>query len=306
MILESGNSNVTHGFQVASNAGDPVAVSIKGLGFSGFSDAAIDLQGYVGNEVRLIFRLDSSTLNNMTGEAGWWIDALEVKEQSAPPEITGITPGEGSNLSGIQTITVTATDDEGVSAVDFVIDGDDLIYTDYAAPFTFDWNSDWVFNGSHTFTATAYDADLLSDSLLVNWTTNNDGLILPYNESFGSDPGNIWRIVNDNGAGYWHRLASGGYSSGGGMYMGTTNAYDNNEYDMLLSPTIDLGAGDDPSCAFLHKYDVEVGYDYCYVFITDDLANWTQLGVFNARNQPWQPQGYHLGSFAYSATCLVG
>ena len=45
VIIESGNSNVTHGIQVASDAGDPVAASIKGLGFSGFSAAAIDLQG---------------------------------------------------------------------------------------------------------------------------------------------------------------------------------------------------------------------------------------------------------------------
>jgi parallel beta-helix repeat protein len=51
VILESGNSNVTHGLQVASGAGDAVAVSIKGFGFSGFSDAAIDLQGGSGHFV---------------------------------------------------------------------------------------------------------------------------------------------------------------------------------------------------------------------------------------------------------------
>ena len=51
VILESGNSNVTHGIQVAGDAGDAVAVSIKGFGFSGFSDAAIDLQGGSGHFV---------------------------------------------------------------------------------------------------------------------------------------------------------------------------------------------------------------------------------------------------------------
>jgi len=51
VILESGNSNVTHGIQVAGEADDAVAVSIKGFGFSGFSDAAIDLQGGSGHFV---------------------------------------------------------------------------------------------------------------------------------------------------------------------------------------------------------------------------------------------------------------
>ncbi|HEV7491834.1 MAG TPA: right-handed parallel beta-helix repeat-containing protein, partial [Rhodanobacteraceae bacterium] len=45
VILEAGNSSVTTGLQVAANAGDSTAVSIKGIAFSGFSDAAIDLQG---------------------------------------------------------------------------------------------------------------------------------------------------------------------------------------------------------------------------------------------------------------------
>jgi parallel beta-helix repeat protein len=51
VILESGNSSVTHGLQVPSGAGDAAALSIKGLGFSGFSDAAIDLQGGSGHFV---------------------------------------------------------------------------------------------------------------------------------------------------------------------------------------------------------------------------------------------------------------
>lgn len=51
VILESGNSSVTHGLQVAADAGDAAAASIRGIGFSGFSDAAIDLQGGSGHFV---------------------------------------------------------------------------------------------------------------------------------------------------------------------------------------------------------------------------------------------------------------
>jgi len=48
-ILESGNSGVTTGLLVASNAGDGAALTVKGLGFSGFSSAAVDLQGGSGH-----------------------------------------------------------------------------------------------------------------------------------------------------------------------------------------------------------------------------------------------------------------
>jgi len=74
---------------------------------------------------------------------------------------------------------VTCSDDEVVEAVKFYIDTTDLIGTDYAAPFTLDWNSDWVFNGSHTFTAKAFDADMQSDTESVNWTVTNAGITIP-------------------------------------------------------------------------------------------------------------------------------
>ena len=51
VILESGDASVTRAFQVPSSADDSTAVSIKGFGFSGFSDAAIDLQAGSFHEV---------------------------------------------------------------------------------------------------------------------------------------------------------------------------------------------------------------------------------------------------------------
>lgn len=45
VILEAANSAVDTGLQVTSGAADATAIAIEGLGFSGFSGAAIDLQG---------------------------------------------------------------------------------------------------------------------------------------------------------------------------------------------------------------------------------------------------------------------
>jgi parallel beta-helix repeat protein len=44
VILEAGNSSVTKGLAVASNAADSISLSVRGVAFSGFSDAAVDLQ----------------------------------------------------------------------------------------------------------------------------------------------------------------------------------------------------------------------------------------------------------------------
>lgn len=259
--------------------------------------SAVDLVDYVGAEVHLIFKLDSSSLNRVSSEGGWWIDNLEVKERSSGPTVTGITPINGSTVSGIQTITVTATDDEGVERVDMFVDEDDLIQRDYSAPYSFDWNSDWVFNGSHTFTAVAYDADLLFDDMTVTWTTSNNGLSVPWTEDFDADPGTAWRSIDGNGSGYWHRLATGGYSSSPGMYFGISSSYDDNESDWYISPTLYLSSITKPGLAWLHRYDIEANYDYARVYVTTDLNTWTQLAVYSATNQGWQAGGSRLDSY---------
>lgn len=259
---------------------------------------AVDLVDYVGDEVHLIFQLDGSSLNNISSEGGWWIDLFNIHELSSPPEITGITPGDGSTLTGVETITVTATDDEGVLAVDFIIDGDDLIHTDYTEPFSFDWNSDWVFNGSHSFKAIAYDADLQTDNATVGWTTSNAGIAMPYSEYFDSDPGSAWRVINGNGLGEWHWLSAAGYSGGGMRFcIPGDNEYDNMESDMYISPTISI-TGTDPGFGFLHKYDIEPPpYDYGRLYITTDLETWDELAYFSAYNQPWQASGERLDDY---------
>ncbi|MCH7471559.1 M6 family metalloprotease domain-containing protein [bacterium] len=261
---------------------------------------AVDLLDYAGQEVHLLFRLDSSSLNRMSGEAGWWVDEFEVKELSAPPSIDSITPGDGSTLTGVETITVEASDDEGVLSVEFYIDDDDLIHTDYSEPFTIDWNSDWVFNGSHGFTATAYDGDLQSGSMTVGWTADNAGQGMPWAEGFDSDPGNAWRIIDNNGAGEWQWLSGAGYS-GGGMRLSIPgfNYHDNLDNDWLISPTLDFSGAAKPAMGFLHRFDIEDNYDYGRVYVTTDLVNWTQLLVFSRRNQfSWRADGALLDSYA--------
>jgi hypothetical protein len=51
VIIESSGSGVPRGLQVPSSAGDKAELTVSGLGFSGFSTAAIDLDGSSGHSV---------------------------------------------------------------------------------------------------------------------------------------------------------------------------------------------------------------------------------------------------------------
>ncbi|MCC7478586.1 M6 family metalloprotease domain-containing protein [bacterium] len=260
---------------------------------------AVDLLDYVGDQIYLVFKLDSTSLNRTSGtEAGWWIDEFEIKEISAAPQVISITPGTGSTLTGVQTITVTATDDEAVTGVDFLLNGNDLLTSDYSAPFTYDFNSDWLFNGATTFKAVAYDADFQTAEASVSWTISNAGLNVPWSENFGSSIGTVWRIKDESGAGEWYWANNFGYNPSGGYHCGTGGNYDDNESDWFISPTLNIGTLNDPGIGYLHKYDLETGWDFGRLFVTTNLNTWTQLNQFTGQGTPtWQAAGARLDAY---------
>jgi len=62
-----------------------------------------------------------------------------------------------SVVSRTVTLTVSASDNVGVTAVRFLVDGV-LLGTDNAAPYTMDWDTSAATEGDHTITAEADDA----------------------------------------------------------------------------------------------------------------------------------------------------
>jgi|GEM_PF-2636302 len=75
--------------------------------------------------------------------------------QSPTANIT--SPSSGQAVSGTITVTVNASDNVGVTKVEFYVDSV-LKSTDTTSPYSFSWDSTTVANGSHTFSAKAYDA----------------------------------------------------------------------------------------------------------------------------------------------------
>ncbi|MFY0522719.1 Ig-like domain-containing protein [Archangium gephyra] len=83
--------------------------------------------------------------------------AVNVLVDNAAPAVALTSPSGGATLSGVLSLQADATDDVGVSRVDFLLDGA-LVGSDSTAPFGVDWDSGATADGSHTLTARAYDA----------------------------------------------------------------------------------------------------------------------------------------------------
>ena len=93
---------------------------------------------------------------------------------STAPAVSIATPVAGATVNGVVTGSATASDNIGVSKVEFYVNGL-LQSTDLAAPFSFDWNTALLPDGPQTITAKAYDAAGNSaTSSAVTVTTSND------------------------------------------------------------------------------------------------------------------------------------
>ncbi|WP_395851944.1 Ig-like domain-containing protein [Cystobacter fuscus] len=79
-----------------------------------------------------------------------------VLEMTQPPQVSLTAPAAGAALSGTVTLSATATDDMGVTKVEFYA-GRHLLGTDTSPPYEMTWDTTAASNGSHTLTVRAYD-----------------------------------------------------------------------------------------------------------------------------------------------------
>lgn len=92
---------------------------------------------------------------------------------TVPPTVSITAPGAGATVSGIVAVTADATDNVGVARVEFYLDNV-LQATDTGAPWSWNWNTAGVSNGTHTLVANAVDgAGNVNSSPSVVITVNN-------------------------------------------------------------------------------------------------------------------------------------
>ncbi|WPB73030.1 Ig-like domain-containing protein [Archangium violaceum] len=101
--------------------------------------------------------------------------AVSTDVDTTPPSASLTAPAAGATVKNTVTLSASATDNFGVTRVDFYA-GSTLLGSDASPPFTFSWNSRSVSNGSHALSVIAYDAAGLSSSgsAAVTVTVDND------------------------------------------------------------------------------------------------------------------------------------
>lgn len=99
---------------------------------------------------------------------------------TTPPMAALMAPSNGSTVTGTTTITAGASDDVGVSRVEFWVDGA-LKGSDTTAPYSYAWNTSATANGSRTLRVKAYDAaGNVGTSTGLTVTVNNVSTLAVY------------------------------------------------------------------------------------------------------------------------------
>lgn len=109
-----------------------------------------------------------SDLNCVPADLGDNVPCSTPADTQAP-SVTLNSPSEGATISGTANLTATASDNTGVTKVEFY-DNSTLLATDTTTPYAATWDSSKTANGNHILTAKAYDAagNIGSDSNTVN------------------------------------------------------------------------------------------------------------------------------------------
>jgi hypothetical protein len=91
-----------------------------------------------------------------------------------PPGVTLTNPTEGATVSGTVNVTADASDDKGVTQVEFFVDSTSL-GVDTTAPYSVNWNTTSVSNGGHVVKAVATDTIGQTAQDTNNVTVSNGG-----------------------------------------------------------------------------------------------------------------------------------
>jgi len=136
---------------------------------------------------------------------------------TTPPSVNITSPSNGATVSGTVTIAASATDNVGVTKVEFYIN-DNKVGEDTSSPYEYSWNTTGYSNGTYSLKAIAYDAAgnsavdndtsvTVSNSQASNCQTWTD---TAYNHSIAG------RASYTNGSSGW------GYYTTGGDFLDST------------------------------------------------------------------------------------
>ncbi len=128
--------------------------------------------------------------------------AVKTTPDTTKP-LTSITaPASGATVGGATTVSAFASDNVGVTRVEFWVDGV-LAATDTSAPYSFDWNTTAGAAGAHSIMSRAYDTmNNAGSSLVITVTVDNSAApqTAAYDASLGAPRCALFAVSCDSGA----------------------------------------------------------------------------------------------------------
>jgi hypothetical protein len=164
------------------------------------------------------------------------------------PTVSITAPSNNATISGSLTITANASDNVGVSGVQFKLDGTNLGSEDTSSPYSTAWDTTTVSNGNHTLTVVARDAasnTTTSSTITVNVqnTSGSGGLVAAYNFNEGAGSAVSDASGNNNIGSIFQATWSGAGKYGGALSFDGTNDYvsinDSNSLDLTNRMTLE-------------------------------------------------------------------
>jgi hypothetical protein len=176
--------------------------------------------------------------------------AITVTVNNTPdstlPTVSMTAPAAGATVSGTVALSANASDNVGVAGVQFLVNGNATGTEDTASPYSVNWDTTTVANGSYTLAARARDAaGNQNTSTSITVTVNNtappptSGLVSAY--GFNEGTGTVVTDVSGNGN---HGTISNATWSASGKY-GAALSFNGStsRIDIPDSPSLDLTTG---------------------------------------------------------------
>jgi thermitase len=150
---------------VSANASDNVGVARVELRVNGTSVATDSASPYqfawdstkVANGAVTLTAAAYDAAGNSSVSSPVSLNVSNTTNDTTPPTVSITSPSSGTTVSGTVTVSANASDNVGVTRVDFRVNGA-TVATSNVSPYKFTWDSTTVANGTVTLTTAAYDA----------------------------------------------------------------------------------------------------------------------------------------------------
>jgi hypothetical protein len=248
-------------------------------------------------------------------------NTLTVKNDASAPIISFIqppTPKSGDTVSGTVSLSANASDDIGVTKVEFLVNGV-VLGTVSASPYTVTWNTALTANGSASITAKAYDGSgNVTTTSAVSVTINNSQTVsLLSNASLEIDANNdsipdCWQqdaYGSSRNRFVWTRINNPAQAHSGNYAQSVQlTRYSSGDVKLL---TDESSSTCSPSVVAGKKYTISAWYKSTVatsmaVFYRDSAGNW--LYWLNSPNfaitSAWKQASYTLPAAPAGATAI--